>query len=98
MQSASGEHQRWVGADEAVKGAFPHIHTWLSDEDDFRRVLVKLLPDSTFLAVASGFGSDGGKVVCFGSGYGVIAALMGLDKSIQGGNWKVDIPWRDVAR
>lgn len=87
------EVEKWVSFDGRVADGLPSLASWWSDEESFREVRVKLQMDGTVLAIAKGYSGDGGLVVCFGAGYGVTGALMGLDRSIQGGNWKEDKPW-----
>lgn len=73
--------------------AVPHLSSWMGDEDQFIELRIKLKDDGSCLAVAKGYGPDGGKLVCFGVGYGVLGACFAIDRTIQGGNWRVDKPW-----
>ena len=90
MSTGKNEVERFLAVDEAIRKVLPHFHAWSGDEESFRRFQIKARDDGTFLAVASGYGADGTPMVCFGQGYGVIGALYGLDRAIQGDNWRVD--------
>lgn len=90
MPSKNGEVARFIEIDRVLAGAFPHLHGFFVDEEDYRGLSIKPRPDGTFLAVAMGCSSDGSPMVCFGQGYGVVGALFGLDRSLQAGSWKVD--------
>jgi len=81
---------KYLAVERLVQAELPHLHGFFSEEDEYRGLSIKPRPDGTFLAVAMGYGSDGAPMVCFGQGYGVVGALMGLDKTMQAGNWKVD--------
>lgn len=85
--------EKWLSAVDAVALSFPHLSGWFSDEESFREIRVQLRNDGSCLSIAKGYASDGGPVVCFGSGYGLIGSLLALDASIQGGNWREDKPW-----
>lgn len=89
----NGPVDRWAAFDSVLKGELPHLHAWYTEEEEFSELRIKARPDGTCLAIAKGYGSDGGPVVCFGVGYGVVAALMAIDATIHGGNWKFDKPW-----
>lgn len=88
-----GLPERWAETSGVMRKLFPQVSSWWGQTDSFNRLKLLSRADGTVLAVASGFGSDGGPVVCFGSGYGVSAALMALDASMAGNNWKVEKPW-----
>lgn len=85
--------ERWVRLVDDLRRHLPHGASWWADEESFSELRLKAKADGTILAIAKGYGSDGGPVVCFGSGYGLEGALMALDASIQGGNWRFDKPW-----
>jgi hypothetical protein len=59
--------------------------------------LFKTRPDGTVLAVAKGYGTDGGPTVCFGVGYDMVLCLMALESTIAGNHWKEDKPWEGKA-
>jgi hypothetical protein len=84
---------RWLAFNERLEQEIPHLSACWSDFDEFREIRIMVKPDATVLGMVKGYGSDGGLTICFGTGYGVVATLMALDSSIQGGNWKVDKPW-----
>lgn len=85
--------ERFLAVIASFEEAFPQISAWCADEEDFSELRLKLRDDSSVLAIAKGYGSDGTPMVCFGVGYGVVGALLGLEGSIQGNNWRVDKPW-----
>jgi hypothetical protein len=85
--------QAWQGLIEGLSTKLPHLCSWWDDMDDFIEIRCKARPDGTVLAVAKGYDSSGGKVVCFGVAYDVVGALMAVDRTIQSGNWRVDKPW-----
>lgn len=84
---------RWNELIEQLERSLPSVSGWWSDTDSFVELRIKARSDGTMLAIAKGYGGDGGPVVCFASGYGVEATLLAIDASIQGGNWKYDEPW-----
>lgn len=83
----------WVETDKQLRRLFPHLAAWYNSTDEFDRLTIMLRDDGTHLAIGKGYGDDGGPIVCFGGGYGLAAALMSIDKTIQAGNWKVDKPY-----
>lgn len=85
--------ERWIEFSEKIRAEVPHLSAWFEKEEDFVELRLKMRDDNTVLAIAKGFGPDGGPVVCFGSGYGVVGAMMAVDSAIQGGRWKYDKPW-----
>jgi len=89
----TSQAENWIKKEKDFRKLFPTVGAWLADEQDFSQLLLKVRPDGTTLAIAKGYGPDGGPIVCFGSGYGAIAALMAIEKTMQGGYWKVDKPW-----
>lgn len=88
-----GKAEEWAKLVDQIHAIVPHVSSWWQDEDSFRELRLKMRPDGTTLAIAKGWGPDGGEVVCFGAGYGVVGAIMSIDASIQGGKWKFDKPW-----
>lgn len=93
-RKAFGGQLRWEELVTAFSRNAPHLAAWMRDEEEFAELRIKLRADSTCLAIAKGYGPDGGKVVCFGSGYGVEAAVMAVDATIQSGNWRIDKPYK----
>lgn len=90
----SGELERWTALDGYLHLNLPDLAAWWASADSFSELRLKARDDGTTLAIAKGYGPDGGPVVCFGVGYGVTLSLMALSSSMRGGNWKVDKPWR----
>lgn len=90
MPSKKRGVERFLEFDAVVQGELPHLHAFFTKEEDYRGLSVKPRDDGTFLAVALGTAGDGAPVVCFGQGYGVVGALMGLDHTLQAGGWKAD--------
>lgn len=96
MRKKSGKpsgQARWKALDKALGDGAPQLASVLRDEADFISLLVKLCDDGTTLAILKRFGSDGGPMVCFGSGYGVAGCLIAIDATIAAGKWRVDKPW-----
>lgn len=85
--------EQWTRLEKQFSGAFSHLMSWVGDSDSFKEIRVMARDDGTCLAIAKGYGPDGGPVVCFGNGYGLVASLMAIDRTIQGGHWRVDKPW-----
>lgn len=83
----------WLSVHDRFRESFPHVFSVLEREEDFISLLLKAKDDGTCLAVLKQFGPDGAPMVCFGSGYGAVACILGLDASIQGNKWRVDTPW-----
>ena len=89
-ESASVVHGEMVTSFQRLA---PHLQAWLDSYDDFSELRIKARDDGTVLGIAKGYDSNGGPVVCFGVGYDGVAALLALDRAINGGNWRVDKPW-----
>lgn len=85
---------QWTAFDAMLQAAVPHLHAVFSRESDFIEIRVKARDDGTCLTIVKAYSADGAPMVVFGSGYGVAAALMGVDGSIQGGRWRPDRPWK----
>lgn len=83
-----------MALDESLRSLVPHLHAWLTSEEDVVGLHVKHQPDGTFLAIAKGYDEAGGPIVCFGGGYGFFGALLTLDAALQGNRWRVDRPWQ----
>lgn len=83
----------WLALDQVIKNEVPHLAAVLADEEDFISFHIKMRDDGSVIGVLKRFGSDGGKLVCFGSSYTVSGCFVAVDATIQGGNWKVDKPW-----
>lgn len=90
---AAGRQAHWVSVHDRFRESFPHVFSVLSAEEDFISLLIKARDDGSCLAVLKRFGPDGAPNVCFGSGYGAVACILGLDASVQGGKWRFDEPW-----
>lgn len=86
---------RWVELDKKLSTEIPHLTAWWLAIESFVELRLKARDDGTVLAIAKGFSSDGGPVVCFGVGYDCVLALMSIDQSIAGDNWKFDKPWQE---
>lgn len=89
----STQQDRYVGLHEGIKKHTPQVYKYLTDEEEFRGLLFKVKPDGSVLAVAKAYGSDGGELVCFAGGYGVIGALLALEGTLAANAWRVDEPW-----
>jgi hypothetical protein len=82
--------ERWSTIAEAHRAAMPQVVSVLDDEDDFIELRLKFRSDGTTLAILKKYGDDGGPLVCFGTGYGTPGALLSLEASLTGNNWRVD--------
>lgn len=93
MKTQGKAIERWVRFVEVFEKEIPHVASWWGSETDFSEIRVKARADGTCLAVAKGYGSSGGPVVCFAVGYDVASCFLALDATINAGAWKVDKPW-----
>jgi hypothetical protein len=93
MVRDKGLKSRLLAIEESLSSVCPHLASWSADEESYRELRIQLRDDGTMLVIAKGFGTDGGPVVCFGVGYGLSGAMLAIDRTIQGGNWKFDKPW-----
>jgi len=87
--------QRWIGLVESLHVSIPHVVSFWDAYDEFVSIRISLSGDGSILGVVKRFASDGGLEVCFGAGSDVCGALIALDRSIQGGNWRSDVPYED---
>lgn len=87
------ELERFTALSEALTAAVPQLAAVLTDPEDFRAIHLKRQPDGGILAVLKAYGPDGGEVVCFGSGYGVVGAFMSINGTVTAGRWRVDEPY-----
>ena len=86
--------QLYVAIDEQLSELLPNLYSVITSESDFISLHLKLREDGSTLAIAKRHADDGHPVVIFGNGYGVSGALLAVDASIQGGNWRDDKPWK----
>lgn len=84
----------WSELDQRLHELVPHLASWLADEEQVIELRFKARDDGTTLAIAKGYAPDGSPIVCFGVGYGVAGAIIGIDVTMQGGRWKIDRPWQ----
>lgn len=91
-------NSRWVGFADHLGASVPTLRSWYDDTELFRELRLKARDDGTILAIAKGYDSAGGEVVCFGSGYDVASCLLSVDAAMQGGNWRVDAPWEPPGK
>lgn len=78
----------------ALQDAAGQVYAWWNRREDFGEIRLKARDDGTVLAIAKGYGSDGGPIVAFGTGYDVVSALKGLEGTIARGGWRPDKPWK----
>lgn len=90
----NSQRQRWNRIEDSLHRELPQLLSWLMNESDFGELRLKARDDGTTLAIAKGYGEDGGPVVCFGVGYGAVLALMAIESTITGNNWRLDKPWK----
>lgn len=95
MSRQDSQRGRYDAAHKTFSQLFPQIYSVLDRERDFVSLLVKVRDDGSCIAVLKEFGPDGAKLVCFGSGYGAVGALLGLEGSVAAGHWKVDKPYHE---
>lgn len=94
MKNKDKRHNRWSELESWFQVKLPHLGGVLADEADFIELRVKMRNDGTTLGILKRYDGKGSPVVCFGTGYGVVLCLLALDASIQGGNWRLDKPWK----
>ena len=87
------KQKRWLRIVDMVGDELPNLASWLGEEEEFIELRIKAREDGSTLAIAKGYSGTGMPVVCFGVAYGPYLALMAIDASIQGGNWREDKPW-----
>lgn len=85
---------KWHQVAEEWRASFPHLTHFLTNTSDFGEFRLKARDDGTVLAIAKGFDASGTPVVCFGVGYDPILSVLAIDRTIQGGHWRVDKPWQ----
>lgn len=86
--------ERLVEFDASFLKYVPHLRAFFSNEESFIDIRLKARDDGTILVIAKEYSSDGTPMVCFGVGYGVVAALLAIDATMNGGRWKIDKPWQ----
>lgn len=91
--TVKGLGSRFIALEEVLGVNVPSLSSYCAENEDFRELRIKAKIDGTFLVVLKGYFPDGGEAVCFASGYNLAGALLGIDSTIQSGNWKVDKPW-----
>lgn len=94
MSKKDKRHNRWSELETWFQTKLPHLGAVLANEEDFIELRIKMRFDGTTLGILKRYDSNGGPVVCFGTGYGVVLCLLALDATVQGGNWRVDKPWK----
>ncbi len=90
--------ERWQALDGELRRLTPHLTAVLSRENDFRELRIKSRDDGSTLVIVKAYGADGAPTVCFGVGYGSVAALVAVDATIQGGHWRPDKPWEPKSK
>lgn len=93
MATNKSASERWVRITAAVSKEAPQFSVYVTTSEDFRSVLFKLKPDGTVLGVLKGHLADGSPSVCFGVGYDLFGAIMGLEATLSSGDWRKDNPW-----
>lgn len=68
-----------------------NLHHYLGkDYEDVRGLKLVHKGGGSFMAILTAYDSEGGPIVCFGSGETYIDALRGLNASLSKGDWKPD--------
>lgn len=93
MTKKNSGGSRLLLLDAAFRDAVPQLRSVLGNEDDFISMLAKRQPDGTVLIVLKKYGPDGGVLVSFGGGYGVVGGLLAIDGTINANRWRADKPW-----
>jgi len=78
---------------EFIMGYFPQVYSVLTDSERFQDIRFYFRGDDGYLGVLKGYSSDGGPVVCFGSGYDVLSCFFSLEGSVAADAWKIDKPY-----
>lgn len=97
MRKETGESKKvaaWKRLNSELSDLTPQLASVLGDEAEFISLYVKVKADGTMLGVLKRYGSDGGPMVCFGSGYTVAGVFLGLEGSIAANKWRPDKPWQ----
>lgn len=94
MTKKNRKQTAWADIEDALRKDLGPLVAWWADVEDFRELRFKAKDDGTILVIAKGFGSDGTPMVCFGVGYDMVTALMGINATIQGNKWRIDKPWQ----
>ena len=91
--AGDGEDTRWMRLYMRVCAELPQLAgVAVKNPEDFDR-LTLINRGYDWLAIVKGYDKDGAPVVCFGSGEGLIGALIGANGAIAANRWKPDKPW-----
>lgn len=85
--------QRLLDTHGALHKTLPYLSGVFDAEDEFIEFRFKIMDDGTTLGILKRYGSDGGPMVLFASGYGVYGCLLAVDSAVQGNRWRIDKPW-----
>jgi hypothetical protein len=90
-KSTRGSYGR---AEDALRDGLPQLAAWLSGprRADFVRLVLRQRGEHDWVSVLSAYDDAGAPVVCFGSGFDAVAALLGLEGAVAAGNWRPDRP------
>jgi hypothetical protein len=94
MAQRKREDNPYVRLELGLFEGLPQLHKVLvrADEDALG-LNVKHRAPGDWLAIARRYGADGGPEVCFGTGYDLCGALLGLESAIAANRWREDTPW-----
>lgn len=84
----------YVRLEAALQSATPQVYNlYRGDALDFVSLSVRHRGANDFIAVLRSLDEDGGPIVCFGTGFDYVGALLGLEGAVMGNRWRKDEPW-----
>lgn len=87
------EEGAYRSVSEALAEQLPSLYRVLVvNRSDFDRLTVYQRSQNDILAVLKRVSDDGSPEVCFGNGFDLVAALVGLEGSLRSGKWRADKP------
>jgi hypothetical protein len=84
----------YLELERGLYGKLPQLRGLaLANEEDFTSLLIKHRGPMDWIVVAKKTGDDGGPLVCFGTGFDLVGALLGLEGTLASDRWRVDAPY-----
>ena len=78
-----------------LKGAMPQFSSLCLDgDDDFVSCTIRHRAAGDYVAVIKALDGDGGPVVCFGNGFDLVSALLGIEGTLAADRWQADKPFK----